>query len=130
MLRKRLEQQQYDTLIRNIKPPSNTTSLFSTDEEEGYSPTDAKMAKNQVSAIVNVLLSMVSVFVAIFIWMKNSPDYLVLPPLSLLSFTSLGLVGSRRGVCMLYMYVFDWEMGVLANDREYCGVCFLRWWWG
>ena len=26
---------------------------------------------------VNILLSMVSVFVAIFIWMRNSPDYLV-----------------------------------------------------
>jgi hypothetical protein len=35
------------------------------------------MVKNQVSAIINVLFSMASVFVAIFIWMKASPDYLV-----------------------------------------------------
>ena len=35
------------------------------------------MIKNQISAIINILLSMISVFVAIFIWMKNSPDHLV-----------------------------------------------------
>lgn len=79
MLRKRLEQQKYDNMVRNIRPAPNTMSLFSPDEE-GYSAADAKMTKNQVSAIINILLSMISVFVAIFIWMKNSPDYLV--PLS------------------------------------------------
>jgi len=35
------------------------------------------MTKNQISAIINILFSMVSVFVAIFVWLKNSPDYLV-----------------------------------------------------
>ena len=82
LLRKRLEQQQYDTLVRNVKPATKTVSLFSADEEEGYSAADAKMTKNQVSAIINILLSMISVFVAIFIWMKQSPDHLV-PPLSI-----------------------------------------------
>jgi len=75
-LRRRLEQQEYDKLVSNVKPTPKT-SFFS--DEEDYSTTDAQMTKNQVSAIINILLSMVSVFVAIFIWMKNSPDYLVSP---------------------------------------------------
>jgi hypothetical protein len=72
-LRRRLEQQEYNTLVRNVRPTPKS-SLFS---DEDYTPQDAKMVKNQLSAVINILLSMVSVFVAIFIWMKNSPDYLV-----------------------------------------------------
>jgi hypothetical protein len=77
-LRRRLEEQEYNKMIANVKPaPAN--SLFSVDD---YSPDDAKIVKNQISAIVNILFSMVSVFVAIFVWMKNSPDYLVSAPCS------------------------------------------------
>ena len=72
-LRKRLEQQEYDSLVRNIKP-TNRTPLFS---DEGVTTQDSKMVKNQLSAIINIFFSMVSVFVAIFVWMRNSPDYLV-----------------------------------------------------
>ena len=91
-LRKRLEEQEYNKLVSSIKPTLKT-SLFS---DEDYTSTDAKMVKNQLSAIINILLSMVSVFVAIFIWMKNSPDYLVLYSM------------------------------LLVNGRECCGVCSLR----
>src|SRR5271156_5863982 len=72
-LRQRLEQKEYDAMVANVKPAPKV-SLFS---DEDYSSTDAKLIKNQLSAIINILLSMVSAFVAIFIWMKNSPDYLV-----------------------------------------------------
>lgn len=72
-LRRNLEEQEYNTLVRNVRATPKA-SLFSDDD---YSPRDAKMVKNQLSAIINILLSMISVFVAIFIWMKNSPDYLV-----------------------------------------------------
>jgi hypothetical protein len=72
-LRRRLEQQEYNTLVCNVQPTPKM-SLFS---DEDYTPQDVKMIKNQLSAVINILLSMVSVFVAIFIWMKNSPDYLV-----------------------------------------------------
>ena len=73
VLRKRMEQREYESLIQSVKPPKKE-SLFS---DEDISISDSKMIKNQISAIVNILLSMVSVFVAIFIWMRNSPDYLV-----------------------------------------------------
>ena len=73
MLRKRLEQQEYDNMVANVQPPAKMP-LFSNDD---YNVADAKIMKNQLSAVINILLSMVSVFVAIFIWMKNSPDYLV-----------------------------------------------------
>jgi hypothetical protein len=72
-LRKRLEQQEYNAMVANIKPKKRISLL----SDEDYTSTDAKMTKNQVSAIINILFSMISVFVAIFIWMKNSPDYLV-----------------------------------------------------
>jgi len=74
-LRKRLEQHQYNTMIQGIIPPKSS-ALFAPDDEE-YSAADAKRTKNQLSAVINILLSMVSVFVAIFVWMRNSPDYLV-----------------------------------------------------
>ena len=77
-LRKRLEQHQYNTMIQGIIPPKSS-ALFAPDDEE-YSAADAKRTKNQLSAVINILLSMVSVFVAIFVWMRNSPDYLVTPP--------------------------------------------------
>lgn len=73
-LRRRLEQKEYNAMVANVKPAAQT-SLFS---DEDYSSADAKMIKNQLSAVINILLSMVSVFAAIFVWMKNSPDYLVL----------------------------------------------------
>jgi Endoplasmic reticulum-based factor for assembly of V-ATPase len=60
-------------MIANIKRAAKH-SLFS---DEDYSSDDAKITKNLISAIINILFSMVSVFVAIFIWMKNSPDHLV-----------------------------------------------------
>ena len=72
-LRRRLEEKEYNAMIANVKPKAKS-SLFS---DEEYSSADAKMMKNQLSAVINILLSMISVFVAIFIWMKNSPDYLV-----------------------------------------------------
>jgi len=72
-LRRRLEEKEYNAMIANVKPEAKS-SLFSNEE---YSSEDAKMMKNQLSAVINILLSMISVFVAIFIWMKNSPDYLV-----------------------------------------------------
>lgn len=72
-LRKRLEQQEYDQMISNVKPRTKTP-LFS---DNDYSAGDAKIMRNQLSAIVNILFSMASVFVAMFIWMKNSPDHLV-----------------------------------------------------
>jgi hypothetical protein len=75
-LRRKLEEQEYNKMIANVKPAANN-SLFS--DEDYKSPDEAKMVKNQISAIINILFSMVSVFVAIFIWMKNSPDYLVSP---------------------------------------------------
>jgi len=75
-LRRRLEEKEYNDMIANVKPAPKA-SLFSSDD---YSSDDAKMAKNQISAVINILFSMVSVFVAIFIWMKTSPDYLVLRP--------------------------------------------------
>lgn len=74
-LRRKLEEKEYDDMIANTRPAPKT-SLFSS---EDYSSDDAKMVKNQISAIINILFSMVSVFVAIFIWLKNSPDYLVSP---------------------------------------------------
>jgi hypothetical protein len=74
-LRRKLEEQEYAKMIANVKPAPKI-SLFS---DEDVSPDDTKMVKNQISAIINILFSMVSVFVAIFIWMKNSPDYLVFP---------------------------------------------------
>jgi Endoplasmic reticulum-based factor for assembly of V-ATPase len=74
-LRRKLEEQEYNKMIANVKPAANN-SLFS---DEDYSTDEAKMVKNQISAIINILFSMVSVFLAIFIWMKNSPDYLVPP---------------------------------------------------
>jgi hypothetical protein len=74
-LRRKLEEKEYNKMIANIKPAPKD-SLFS---DEDYSTDDAKMVKNQISAIINILFSMVSVFVAIFVWMKNSPDYLVFP---------------------------------------------------
>ena len=74
-LRRRLEQKEYNAMVANVKPQVKL-SLFS---EEEFSSADAKMIKNQLSAVINILLSMVSVFLAIFIWMKNSPDYLVQP---------------------------------------------------
>jgi hypothetical protein len=77
-LRKRLEEKEYNAIIANVKPEPKS-SLFS---DEEYSSADAKMMKNQLSAVINILLSMVSVFVAIFIWMKNSPDYLVDLPIA------------------------------------------------
>jgi len=72
-LRRRLEEKEYHAMVANVKPEPKS-SLFSV---EDYSSADAKMMKNQLSAVINILLSMISVFVAIFIWMKNSPDYLV-----------------------------------------------------
>jgi Endoplasmic reticulum-based factor for assembly of V-ATPase len=90
-LRKRLEEQQYNAMIANIKPKEKI-SPFS---DEDYTSADAKMTKNQISAVINILFSMISVFVAIFIWMRHSPDYLVYH-----SFNDL--------MC-----------------REFCGVCFL-----
>ena len=72
-LRRHLEEKEYNAMIANVKPTAKT-SLFS---DEDFSSADAKMIKNQLSAVINILLSMISVFVAIFIWMKNSPDYLV-----------------------------------------------------
>ena len=72
-LRRRLEEKEYNAMVANVKAVPKS-SLFSVEE---YSSADAKMMKNQLSAVINILLSMISVFVAIFIWMKNSPDYLV-----------------------------------------------------
>jgi len=72
-LRRRLEEKEYNDMIANVKPAPKM-SLFS---KEDYSSDDAKMVKNQISAIINIMFSMLSVFVAIFIWMKTSPDYLV-----------------------------------------------------
>jgi len=72
-LRRRLEEKEYNDMIANVKPAPKP-SLFS---EEDYSSDDAKMVKNQISAIINIMFSMVSVFVAIFMWMKTSPDYSV-----------------------------------------------------
>jgi Endoplasmic reticulum-based factor for assembly of V-ATPase len=72
-LRRRLEEKEYNAMIANVKPAAQT-SLFS---DEDFSSDDSKMIKNQLSAVINILLSMVSVFVAIFIWMRNSPDFLV-----------------------------------------------------
>jgi Endoplasmic reticulum-based factor for assembly of V-ATPase len=72
-LRRRLEQKEYDTMVANVKTVPKS-SIFT---DEDFSSADAKMLKNQLSAIINILLSMVSVFVAIFIWKRNSPDYLV-----------------------------------------------------
>src|SRR5277367_2605231 len=74
-LRRRLEQQEYDAMIANVKSQPKVQPIFSADED--YSFADAKMTKNQISAIINILFSMVSVFVAIFVWLKNSPDHLV-----------------------------------------------------
>jgi len=74
-LRRRLEQQEYDAMIASVKSHPKVQPIFSADED--YSSADAKMTKNQISAIINILFSMVSVFVAIFVWLKNSPDYLV-----------------------------------------------------
>jgi hypothetical protein len=74
-LRRRLEQQEYDAMIASVKSQLKVQPIFSADED--YSSVDVKMTKNQISAIINILFSMVSVFVAIFVWLKNSPDYLV-----------------------------------------------------
>ena len=98
-LRNRLEKQQYEMMVRNIKPRNNTISLFSAEEGESVNEvkvikihtyanvkviisilsqyTNPKKTKNQISAILNIMLSMISVFLAIFIWMKNEKDYLV-----------------------------------------------------
>lgn len=72
-LRRCLEEKEYNAMVANVRPAAQT-SLFS---GEDYSSADVKMVKNQLSAVINILLSMISVFAAIFIWMKNSPDYLV-----------------------------------------------------
>jgi len=72
-LRRRLEEQEYSSMVSSVQPTPKS-SLFS---DQDYTSYDAKVSKNQLSAIINVLLSMISVFVAIFIWMKNSPDHLV-----------------------------------------------------
>lgn len=95
VLRRRLEQQEYDAMVANVKPQPKTLPIFSADE--AYSSVDAKMTKNQISAIINILFSMVSVFVAIFVWLRNSPDYLVY-------LHSILLIGSECcGVCFLLL---------------------------
>jgi hypothetical protein len=99
-LQRKLEEKEYHDMIANIKPTPKP-SLFSPDE---YSSEDTKILKNQISAIINILFSMVSIFVAIFIWLKNSPDYLVCQ--SITPFL-LVLIGS-----------------------ESCGAYFLLQWWG
>jgi len=73
-LRKRLQEREYNSMVSSVRPAPKS-SLFSDDDYTSY---DAKVSKNQLSAIINVLFSMISVFVAIFVWMKNSPDHLVL----------------------------------------------------
>jgi len=72
-LRRRLEEKEYSSMVSSVRPTPKS-SLFS---DQDYTSYDAKLSKNQLSAIINVLFSMISVFVAIFIWMKNSPDHLV-----------------------------------------------------
>jgi len=72
-LRKRLEEQEYNSMVSTVRPTPKSP-LFS---DEEFTSHDEKVSKNQLSAIVNVLFSMISVFVAIFIWMRNSPDHLV-----------------------------------------------------
>src|SRR5262245_46116176 len=94
VLRRRLEQQEYNALVQNIKP-ARKISLIS---GEDSSRSDSRLIRNQISAIINILLSMVSVFVAIFTWMKSSPDHVVRPRISRLT------------------------------SREFCGVCSLLPW--
>lgn len=96
-LRRRLEEQEYNAMVSSVKP-SPKISLFS---DEDFTSMDAKMTKNQLSAIINILLSMVSVFVAIFVWMKNSPEYLRV----LWSLFFAAVVGiSETGLYMLHWW--------------------------
>ena len=73
-LRERLKQQEYQRMIANVKPPAKLSILH----DNEFTARDARMVKNQLSAIINVIFSMASVFIAVFIWMKTSPDHLVL----------------------------------------------------